>query len=93
VKNKFGLSLLLFILLTGIIGIGLIIILDDPDHIADPDPNCPLCLAAQTNFIFSPNILFFPLIQFLSYLIYFTYKNNYPDAILIVFSSRAPPSR
>jgi hypothetical protein len=91
-KNKINLYLLLFILLTGIIGIGLITILDDPAHIIDPDPDCPLCLAAQTNFIFSPNILFFPIIQFLAYVIFFSYKNNYLDTILFVFSSRAPPS-
>ena len=91
-NNKLRLSLLIFIIFAGIIGMGFIVILDEPDHIIQPDPNCPLCLAAQTYFIFASTFIFFSLIQFLSYIIGITKKKICLDQLFYIFSSRAPPS-
>jgi len=46
-KSKFHL-LIVFIVILGFIGIQFATIIDDPTHIAEPDPNCPICIAAQT---------------------------------------------
>ncbi len=47
---------LAYIILFGIIGIQFAAIIDDPQHLAEPDPNCPICLAAQTQVYITPQV-------------------------------------
>ena len=80
------------ILLIGIIGIGLVTIIDEHDHFIDSKPDCPLCLAALTNFLFLPIIVLIPFIELLLYIIIHILINPYSASINLTFSSRAPPS-
>lgn len=80
-----------FLTFIGIIGFQFITILDDPRHLVEPDPDCPICVAAKTEFYtpifisihFSPGIILFlteekPIDRVI---------DNFPS----IFSIRAPP--
>lgn len=47
-KSRFHIAVLTLIIF-GFIGIQFAAFIDDPDHIAEPDPDCPICIAAQTS--------------------------------------------
>ena len=46
----------LYIAFVGFIGIQFASILDDPQHLVEPDPDCPICLAAKTQVYLTPRI-------------------------------------
>ena len=84
-------QVIFFITLAGFVGIQFATLIDDPQHLVEPDPDCPICLAAETqvcidppiSFSFTPAILLYlaekePLDQEL---------NNYS----LILSIRAPP--
>jgi hypothetical protein len=48
-----GIQLFVFL---GLIGIQFTSLLDDPQHLIEPDPHCPLCLAAKTEVCTTPHI-------------------------------------
>ena len=43
-------------LFAGFIGIKFAPLIDDPAHFWEPDPDCPICLAAQTQVCINPDI-------------------------------------
>ena len=77
--------------LIGFVGIQFAPLLDDPQHLVEPDPNCPICLAYKTEFCTNPHtsISFKPII--IHYLIEKVpsepEKVNYSS----ILSIRAPP--
>jgi len=88
---KILLKTIYLLTVAGLIGIQLATIIDDPDHIAEPDPNCPICIAANTpvcidtdiTISFNPDIIF--------YLIETSSNNPYSEYYYLNLSIRAPP--
>jgi hypothetical protein len=48
--------IIVLFLLLGFTGIQLVSLLDDPQHLTEPDPDCPLCLAAKTEVCTAPSV-------------------------------------
>jgi len=46
-KSKLNITVLLFVVF-GFIGIQFASLIDDPCHIAEPDPDCVICIASNT---------------------------------------------
>ena len=47
---------IILLLITGFIGIQFASVIDDPEHLIQPDPDCPICLAAQSPIFINPDI-------------------------------------
>ena len=77
--------------IAGLIGIQLATIIDNPDHISEPDPDCPICIASNTPVYIDPDITisFTPNIIF--YLTEATSHNPYSEYCYLSLSIRAPP--
>ena len=75
----------------GIIGIQFAAVLDDPQHQVERDPDCPICLAANTPICITPQISinFTPAV--ILYLIEKAPNNQVKDTHSVVISIRAPP--
>ena len=78
-------------LIIGLIGISLVTLIDDPAHLVDPDPDCPLCQADKTQVLLTSNIdLSSPSILLL-YLNELRPNDLYSEYYNPLFSIRAPP--
>jgi len=78
-------------IIIGLIGIGLATLIDDPEHIVNPDPDCPICQAYKTQVLLtvyvdlaSPSIL-------LLYLNEPQPNDLYSESHRPLLSIRAPP--
>jgi len=82
---------LLFFIFLGFIGILLAVLIDDPDHLIEPDPDCPICLAAKTQICITPQIS----LSFIPNVIHFLNErspfHHYKDHYFSTLSIRAPP--
>ena len=78
-------------LFIGFIGIQFVSILDDPQHLVEPDPQCPLCLAAKTEISALPTISFNFTPEIILYLIEETPFDRGTDDCLLNITIRAPP--
>lgn len=64
---RFFTRIIILILAAGFIAIQFAAVIDDSHHFLEPDPDCPICLAAQTqvyitpyiSISYTPNILFY----------------------------------
>ena len=81
----------LYITFIGFISIQFASIIDDPQHLVEPDPDCPICLAAKTQVCIDPDITisFTPdiILYLVENILYHPEKENY----LSTLSIRAPP--
>ena len=84
-------KILIHLALAGLIGIQFAAIIDDPQHLAEPDPNCPICLAANTQVCIPPHVS----ISFTPDVVFFITEKSPKDlqkeAYLEIISIRAPP--
>jgi hypothetical protein len=82
---------IVFIAFFGFVGIQFASIIDDPQHLLEPDPNCPLCLAAETKVCTTPQISISFTPNIIHYLVekspFIQEKENYFSTLSI----RAPP--
>lgn len=89
-KSKFHI-LVLSILILGFVGIQLATIIDDPSHIAEPDPDCPICIAAQTSAYLDINTSFNFTLDFLLFLNENSALEPHTHNYISLISIRAPP--
>ena len=88
---KILLKTIYLLTIAGLIGIQLATIIDDPDHIAEPDPNCPICIASQTRACIDPDISISFTPDIIFYLIETSAYNPYSEYYYSNLSIRAPP--
>ena len=84
-------KIITFITLLGIIGISFAAIIDDPAHIASPDPDCAICQAAQTQVLLSPDYSIHFDITVVSYINEYQSFDHFISPIKKIYSIRAPP--
>ena len=83
--------LVVLIAILGLTGIRLAMLIDDPEHLLVPDPDCPICQAYQSQ------VLLVSEADLTSPAILLTYLNdrapikNHSNPILPILSIRAPP--
>ena len=82
---------ILFIAFIGFAGIQFASMFDDPHHLMEPDPNCPLCLAAKTQVCATPEISISFTPNILYYLVETSSFNEDKENYLLTLSIRAPP--
>jgi hypothetical protein len=82
---------LVFIALAGLIGIQFAAVIDDPQHLAEPDPDCPICLAANTQICIPPHVSISYTPDIIFYLIEKASFDQQKEAYLSILSIRAPP--
>jgi len=84
--------IIVLFLFAGFIGIKFAPLIDDPSHFWQPDPNCPICLAAQTQACINPDVS----VTFTPDII--LYLNEKPElfphtlTFISILDIRAPPS-
>ena len=84
-------KLLIFALCFGTAFITLSSVLDDPEHLFSPDPDCPLCQALKTGLYFTKTSIELPVtILFVFYTDIFQ-SNLYIISVITNLSIRAPP--
>jgi hypothetical protein len=64
---------------------------DDPSHLSEPDPDCPLCLAAQSPLYISQDVNITFTADIILYLVTDTSFDLYISNHASIFSIRAPP--
>jgi len=83
--------IILILLLIGFSGIQLASLIDDPQHLLEPDPNCPICMASQTSLCINHHIT----IEFTPDIIIYLTENVFfvlfPHIYYTNLSTRAPP--
>ena len=84
-------TIIISIAIAGLIGIRLATMIDDPEHLVVPDPDCPICQAYQSQVLLvseanliSPSIL-------LLYINEQAPVDPYSDHVHPILSIRAPP--
>jgi len=84
-------QILSIFLITAFLGIQEAPVLDDPAHFAEPDPDCPICLAAQTSACIDQDDTF----GFVPDNVFFLHETvpSLPSKInfRLILSTRAPP--
>ena len=80
-----------FITFIGIIGIQFASVIDDPQHLTEADPNCPICLAASTQICITPQISISFTPDIILYLIEKSALNQAKEEYISIISIRAPP--
>jgi hypothetical protein len=88
--RNFNRIILLFVLL-GFTGIQFVSLLDDPRHLAEPDPHCPLCLAAKTEVCAAPTVTFSFTPEIILYLIDQAPFDQGTGDVVVYSPIRAPP--
>ncbi len=81
----------LYIALVGFIGIQFATVLDDPQHLVEPDPDCPICLAAKTEVYVNPHISISFTPDVILYLVENTPLDQEIENYFSIISIRAPP--
>jgi len=82
---------ILFIIFIGFIGIQFAAVIDDPEHLIEPDPDCPICLAAKTQVCITPQISIGFTPNVIHYLVEKSPFNLEKENHLSILSIRAPP--
>jgi len=84
-------KIILLLLILGFSGIQFVSFIDDPQHQAEPDPDCFFCMVSQTSICVdhSVNIDFTP--DIISYIIEYAYQDPYSHHHFSNISTRAPP--
>ena len=80
-----------FIAFIGFIGIQFASLLDDPQHLLEPDPDCPICLAAKTEVYVNPHISISFTPDVILYLVENTLLDQEIENYFSILSIRAPP--
>ena len=80
-----------FIIIIGLTGIRLATLIDDPEHLIAPDPDCPICQAYQSQVLLDSNADLTSPTTFLLYLNEQTPIHPYSDPVHPILSIRAPP--
>ena len=88
---RYRFSVLLYLLFIGFIGIQFAAIIDDPDHLIETDPDCPICLAAKTQVCITPQVSLSFTPNIIHYLIERSPLHHYKDHYFSTLSIRAPP--
>ena len=83
--------ILLILLIFGFIEIQFASLLDDPQHLIEPDPDCLICLVSQTSVYINHNttVVIFP--DIIIYLSEGSFLEPCSHQYFANFSSRAPP--
>ena len=84
-------NIVVLIIIIGLIGIRLAILIDDPEHIIVPDPDCPICQAYQSQVLLVSNADLTSPSTLLLYLNEQTPIDSYSDPVDPILSIRAPP--
>ena len=81
----------LLLIIVGFISIQLAAFLDEPQHLLEPDPDCPICLAVQSPVCLNLDISINFTPDIILYLADNTVVNPKTSFFLTVLSIRAPP--
>jgi hypothetical protein len=84
-------KVLILLIITGFTGLQFATFLDDPKHLSEPDPDCPLCLAAQNPLYITQDIIITYTPAIILYLLIATPVNPYTNNYISTYCSRAPP--
>ena len=79
------------IALIGFVGIQFAAVIDDPHHLIEPDPDCPICLAAKTQVCTTPQISISYTPDIVLYLVEMATQNQEKVNNLSTLAIRAPP--
>ena len=82
---------ILYIVFIGIVAIQLATLIDDPQHLLEPDPNCPICLAAKTEVCITPHLSISFTPDIILFLVEMAVGNQGKEDHLSILSIRAPP--
>jgi len=82
---------ILFLTFLGLIGIQFATVIDDPQHMVEPDPDCPICLAAKTEVCIHPDISISFTPNIILYLVEKIPFNQAKENYILIISIRAPP--
>jgi hypothetical protein len=84
-------AVFLYIALVGFIGIQFATVIDDPQHLVEPDPNCPICLASKTEVCSNPHISIIFTPDIILYLVESKPLDQEIENYFSIKSIRAPP--
>lgn len=82
---------ILFIAFIGFVSIQFATLIDDPQHLVEPDPDCPICLAAKTQVCIDPDISISFTQDIILYLVDDAPFNQDKENYFSIKSIRAPP--
>ena len=88
---KFIFWIVLFFTFIGFISIQFATVIDDPEHLLEPDPDCPICLAAKTQVCITPQIPIGFTPNIIHHLVEKSPFNEEKENYLSNLSIRAPP--
>jgi hypothetical protein len=88
---KYVYRTLLFWAFIGFIGIQFTALIDNPEHLIEYDPDCPICLAAQTQVCITPQISISFTPNIIHYLLEEAPLNKDKENYFSTLSIRAPP--
>jgi hypothetical protein len=88
---KYITQVYLYISLVGFIGIQFATVLDDPQHLVEPDPDCPICVAAKTEVYVNPHISISFTPDIILFLVEDTLLDQGIENYFSILSIRAPP--
>lgn len=84
-------QILLVLLIIGFSGIQLALYIDDPQHLIEPDPNCPICIASNTSLYINHQVT----IEYTPDIIIYLSENSFLEPCSHQYftnlSTRAPP--
>jgi len=78
-------------LIAGFVGIQAAPVIDDPSHFLHPDPDCPICLAAQSSACIEQDDTFGFVPDNIFYLVEIVPSLPHTDSFKLILSTRAPP--
>ncbi|MCK4558142.1 MAG: hypothetical protein KAV45_00055 [Calditrichia bacterium] len=84
-------NIIVLIVIIGLTGIRLAILIDDPEHLIVPDPDCPICQAYQSQVLLVSNADLTSLSTLLLYFKEQTTIDSYSHPVDPILSIRAPP--
>jgi hypothetical protein len=79
------------LLILGITAIQFIPILDDPNHLMKPDPDCPMCMAYQTPVLPGHAVCIGTIVINVAIIAETYVFNKYSRPFIPIFTIRAPP--
>ena len=83
--------LAILVIIIGLIDLRLATLVDDPEHLINPDPDCPVCQAYQSQVLLTPDIELITPSMPLIYLNESRPSDLYSESHHHLLSIRAPP--